>query len=527
LGRPIGIINLSHYDGNGDIEGLKKYMIFILEIAQKLIRERNQNNTNSIENAFINNKKINGKWNIQTQFSIILDLDNLKMSTLNYEIFPTLIKIFSNHYPYIAETVYILNYRWIHAGLWGMVKQMLSESITKNLLFLKKDEIFDYIDPDELLIEYGGNNRYKYNCHANKIYKKFGKKQKYTSVPLHLLQSEEPKVESPKYDNLDNEDKWFDACSNENEIEEITEEIIQKPKIKIPHSIPSRIAFDNSSSLKNETIYPVKESNYLYEEDPALNISYHPIKLSLKEDNTNNNNTTLTKKILLSPKFIIYGIIRHILMPFYSYIRRVRCTSVYFELILSRWIKKFSDENSIPPSFDYLSFFITNTTNMSKTNSSSINDRSDISQVTDATSSSSSITTTTFVSPSPVNDISDSAAYSFNPSSTPERESSSHLTSQTSEFNKSNNGSLSWEDINSLVQHTLRTCLPEYYNPIVDSFTLILFSSSIILLTHLIYPKNRYRVYSTFWSYFYKIRRELYIWLGLRPNTSKSIIQVI
>jgi len=29
---------------------------------------------------------------------------------------------------------------------------MLSESITKNLLFLKKDEIFDYIDPDELLI---------------------------------------------------------------------------------------------------------------------------------------------------------------------------------------------------------------------------------------------------------------------------------------------------------------------------------------------------------------------------------------
>jgi len=37
-------------------------------------------------------------------------------------------------------------------GLWGMVKQMLSESITKNMLFLKKNEIFDYIDPDELLV---------------------------------------------------------------------------------------------------------------------------------------------------------------------------------------------------------------------------------------------------------------------------------------------------------------------------------------------------------------------------------------
>jgi len=29
---------------------------------------------------------------------------------------------------------------------------MLSESITKNMLFLKKDEIFEYIDPDELLV---------------------------------------------------------------------------------------------------------------------------------------------------------------------------------------------------------------------------------------------------------------------------------------------------------------------------------------------------------------------------------------
>ncbi|OUM68319.1 hypothetical protein PIROE2DRAFT_4074 [Piromyces sp. E2] len=152
MGRPIGIINLNHYDGNGDIEGLKKYMIFILELAQKLIRDINVKNPNSIENAFVNNKEETDEWDIQTQFCIILDLNNLKMSTLNYEIFPTLIKIFINHYPYIAETVYILNYRWIHAGLWGMVKQMLSESITKNMIFLKKNEIYDYIDPDQLLV---------------------------------------------------------------------------------------------------------------------------------------------------------------------------------------------------------------------------------------------------------------------------------------------------------------------------------------------------------------------------------------
>jgi len=91
LGRPIGIVNLNHYNGNGDIESLKKYMIFILELAQKLIREENKKNSNSIENSVINNKKNTKQRDIQTQISIILDLDNLKMSSLvnkqNYKIY--------------------------------------------------------------------------------------------------------------------------------------------------------------------------------------------------------------------------------------------------------------------------------------------------------------------------------------------------------------------------------------------------------------------------------------------------------
>ncbi|ORX87699.1 hypothetical protein BCR32DRAFT_264118 [Anaeromyces robustus] len=581
LGRPIGIVNLNHYNGSSDIESLKKYMIFMLEIAQKLIREKNRKNKNSIEYAFINNTKSNNEWDIQTQISIILDLDNLKMSSLNYEIFPTLIKIFINHYPYIAETLYILNYRWIHAGLWGMVKQMLSESITKNMLFLKKNEIFDYIDPDELLVEFGGNNRYKYDCYSCLIYKKYGKRQNITTIPLHLLESEITNVESSNI--IDNEEKWYDACSNENETEEITEEIIHKPEVLSP------IAFD-TSSIKNEPLYPIKETNYLYEDEPVLNISYHPIKLSLKEEqnannntNLNNNNNTLIKK-LQSPKYFIYAIIRHILMPFYAYVRRVRCTSVYFELILSRWIKKFSDENSIPPSFNYLSFYITNTTNVSgnantniptqnninidNTNNNNNRNRNhhninnniiNLSQATDATSSTSSVTSSTLVSPSTshINYINDTSSnyptnystYSNLPTSSSNLRHRHHLSSpsqssstifdqsnssnnnnnNTTSLNttNTNNGTLSWKDINSLVQHTLKTCLPEYYNPFADSVAILFFFASVTLLTHLIYPRNRYRIYSSFWKYAFKLRRELYVCLGLRPNLNKSIIQVI
>ncbi|OUM68318.1 hypothetical protein PIROE2DRAFT_4073, partial [Piromyces sp. E2] len=371
----------------------------------------------------------------------------------------------------------------------------------------------------------------------------FGRKQNLTTVPLHLLPSEKSEVDIHSYDEPDTEDKWYDACSNEDNMEEITEEIIQKPvnEIRIPSA-----TFNNTSSLKNETIYPIKESNYLCEDEPVLNISYHPIKLSIKENNnSNNSNQKVIKKSSLSVKYIIYGIIRHILMPFYAYVRRVRCTSVYFELILSRWIKKFSDENNIPPSFNYLSFFITNTTNMSRTpgqNNNETNEIVNISQVIDATSSTSSVTSTTLVSPSAMNYMNDQAStYSAYPASplntspTTERSSPSSSSSSSSSssnqssslFDKSNNGSLSWEDINSLVQHTLRTCLPEYYNPFKDSVAILFFFASVTLLTHLIYPRNRYRLYSSFWRNLFKFRREIYVWLGLRPNTSKSIIQVI
>jgi len=526
LGRPIGIVNLNHYNGNGDIESLKKYMIFIFELAQKLIREENRKNSNSIENSVINNKKNTKQWDIQTQISIILDLDNLKMSSLNYEIFPSLIKLFINHYPYIAETLYILNYRWIHAGLWGMVKQMLSESITKNMLFLKKNEIFDYIDPDELLVEFGGNNHYKYNFHTCSLYEKFCKKQDITSIPLHLLNLEESKAESTSHENnIDSDDKWFDAYSDDNEIEEITEEIIQKPEhiIESRPSVPP-LTFNN----KNNSIYPIKENNY-FENESILNISYHPINLSIKENSMKNNKMVKTPSF--SAKLLIYSIIRFIIMPFYIYIRRVRCTSIYFELILSRWIKKFSDENSIPPSFNYLSFFFTSSKNMSGTeNNNPI--PNDMTQATDSTSStSSSVTSATLVSPSTINYITDSSsnyhntypAYPASPSTT----SSCHQR-QSSIYNRSNNnGSISQEDINSLVQHTLKSCLPKYYNPFGDSMTLLILFASVTLLTHLIYPRNRYRVYSSFWKYLYKFRREIYVFLGLRPNASKSIIQVI
>jgi len=370
-------------------------------------------------------------------------------------------------------------------------------------------------------------------------FKSMAKKEKITSIPLHLLETDVSKVEPPNYDTSESDDHWFDACSNDNDFEDITEEIIQNTENEIEKPSNILLPYSHVSSVKNEPDYLKEEeeedeSKYIYEDDSVLNISYHPIKLTLKEDNQINNK--MAKKSSFSPKNIIYTTIRHLLMPLYAYVRCVRCASVYYELVLSRWMKKFSQENELPPSFNYLSFFITKNTNMSNGGTTNEqNDMANISQVNDIPSSSSSVTSTTLVSPTAVNYTTDQTSnyrtnYQSSSSSTatlnqsPTTHSSIH---QTTPFDRTNNGSLSWKDINSLVQHTLRTCLPENYNPFSDSVTILIFFASLTVLTHLIYPRNRYRISNIFWKYFYKFRREIYVFMGLRPNRSKSIIQVI
>ena len=68
-----------------------------------------------------------------------------KITQKNYEMLPALHEIFSKQYPQMLGVIYVLNYGWVHASLWGIVKQMISQEACERLLFLNQSQLREYI----------------------------------------------------------------------------------------------------------------------------------------------------------------------------------------------------------------------------------------------------------------------------------------------------------------------------------------------------------------------------------------------
>jgi hypothetical protein len=58
--------------------------------------------------------------------------------------------IFRHQYPQLLGQSLVLNYGWIHAGLWGILRQMLTEEAKSKLVFLDYGQLINYIPLDNL-----------------------------------------------------------------------------------------------------------------------------------------------------------------------------------------------------------------------------------------------------------------------------------------------------------------------------------------------------------------------------------------
>ncbi|KAJ3111314.1 hypothetical protein HDU96_005802 [Phlyctochytrium bullatum] len=100
----------------------------------------------------------NGIKPFVAQMCVILDLDGVGMANLNYELVPLLFDLFHRQYPQVFGTIYVLNYGWLHSGIWSILKTMLPADACKKLLFLTKEELKQHFHEDVLLKEHGGSN---------------------------------------------------------------------------------------------------------------------------------------------------------------------------------------------------------------------------------------------------------------------------------------------------------------------------------------------------------------------------------
>lgn len=87
--QPLAVLNLDRYIPSSipsDIDDLRYFLIFFLEIARKYINAINYDEGRNI-----------------TSFSVLLDLKSVGMSNLSYDLFPTFYDLFHSHFPRIIR----------------------------------------------------------------------------------------------------------------------------------------------------------------------------------------------------------------------------------------------------------------------------------------------------------------------------------------------------------------------------------------------------------------------------------------
>lgn len=54
-------------------------------------------------------------------------------------------ELIRNNYPQIIGQVLVLNYQWMHSGIWGLISSMLSIDAKSRLAFVTEEQMQEYI----------------------------------------------------------------------------------------------------------------------------------------------------------------------------------------------------------------------------------------------------------------------------------------------------------------------------------------------------------------------------------------------
>ncbi|KAI8805988.1 hypothetical protein BJ742DRAFT_392736 [Cladochytrium replicatum] len=75
------------------------------------------------------------------QLSVLIDLNGVAIASLNAELVSLFYELFSKQFPQVIGTVFVLNYGWIHAGVWTLIRAALPSSATQKVKFVTADAI--------------------------------------------------------------------------------------------------------------------------------------------------------------------------------------------------------------------------------------------------------------------------------------------------------------------------------------------------------------------------------------------------
>jgi len=121
-----------HFPSTSNKETMEKLVLFFVEKCRTLVHPESE--------------KIN----------LVFDLSGFGFPNMDYNLVTLLLKIFTEYYPETLGIALVVNSPWIFPTIWNVVKNWMDPNTSATTKFIQKDQIFDYIDQDQLPEDLGG-----------------------------------------------------------------------------------------------------------------------------------------------------------------------------------------------------------------------------------------------------------------------------------------------------------------------------------------------------------------------------------
>ena len=95
--------------------------------------------------------------------SCVFDLSDLHMKNLDLKAAKFIMEMLEKYYPESLGVALIVNAPWIFHGFWSACSVWLPKNTSEKIKFVSSDEMKNFIDPDQLLVAYGGNDPYEFD----------------------------------------------------------------------------------------------------------------------------------------------------------------------------------------------------------------------------------------------------------------------------------------------------------------------------------------------------------------------------
>ncbi|SAM84383.1 uncharacterized protein UBRO_05626 [Ustilago bromivora] len=173
-GRPCAVVSLKSLerDEENRLDQLRECIVASMEIMRRYVGDLYRESSGKAEGEGEGKGK---EEEIVLQASIAVDLASSGIANLELELLPFLLDLLKNHVPGMVGAVYVLNYGWVHAGMWVVIKRVLPQQALAKIFFPSHDELKEHFDAKNIPRCYGGELEVEVDASSNDVLRRYGR----------------------------------------------------------------------------------------------------------------------------------------------------------------------------------------------------------------------------------------------------------------------------------------------------------------------------------------------------------------